>query len=151
MEIKNVDPKTVFFYAGSATLKTISEIANREIPKLMEAAQKLQIKEVAPMEFHYYGCAENPETEFDMEIAMVVEKPLHDYRGSYHFKTTSPFKCAVTLHKGALNKLGDTYNQFMPEIFKSGHQPSDENREVYTVYETMDSENNITEIQVGLN
>jgi effector-binding domain-containing protein len=151
MEIKNVDPKTVFYHREKATLKTISDIANREIPKLMEEAQKLRLQEVAPMEFHYFGCDDDPEAEFDVEIAMVVEKPVEAYDGKYHFKSTDAFKCATTLHKGNINTIGKTYEAFMPEIFKSGAQLGSETREVYTVWESPESDKNITEIQVGLN
>jgi effector-binding domain-containing protein len=150
MEIKKVDPKTIFYHKEKATLRTIMEVANRAIPNLMEEAQKLKLKEVGPMEFHYFGCNDNPDTEFEVDIAMVVDRPLEHYNGRYRFKTTDVFECATTVHKGAIESIGSTYDSFMPEVFKSGVQPGNELREVYTVWESPGSENNITEIQVGL-
>ena len=81
-------------------------------------------------------------------MAVDGEKP---YSGKYKFKSLKGFKCATTIHNGSINKLGETYEKFMPELFKSGNKMTDQSREVYIKYVEQDSAENITEIQVGVN
>jgi effector-binding domain-containing protein len=132
------------------TLKEIQAVAMREIEKMYQEAEKLGLKEIAPMQFVYYGCSDDMEAEFTLEIAMAVdqEKP---YEGKYRFKELEGFTCASTTHKGDINQIGNTYEQFMPELVKSGRQVSDQTREVYLNWVAPDSPENVTEIQIGIN
>jgi effector-binding domain-containing protein len=90
------------------------------------------------------------DTKFTLEIAMVVdqEKP---YDGKYKFRDLEGFTCVSTIHNGDINRIGATYEQFMPQIFKSGNQVTDQSREVYHKWLSPESAENITEIQVGIN
>ena len=150
MQEKSVNPMTVFYYSQTTTLRKISEVADQEIPKMMEEASKLQLEEVAPMVFRYIGCTEDLDKEFKLEIAMVV-KEAKESNGKYGFKKFEPFKCMSHIYKGDINKIGEEYKKIMPPLFQSGKQPSNEIREVYTKYIDMTSAENITEIQIGLN
>ena len=150
MEVKTVNPVKVFYHSEMTTLNGIHEVANREIDKLNTEAVKIGLKEVAPLQFVYHGCDDNPETKFTLDIALVVaeEKP---YEGKYKFKDLDGFKCVSTIHNGSINQIGETYEKFMPELAKNGKQMTDQNREVYHKYIDLDSPENITEIQIGVN
>ena len=150
MEVKTVKPSTVFYHSEETTLEKIKEVAEREICKLCAEAEKIGLKEIAPMQFVYHGCDDKPDTKFTLDIAIVVdgEKP---YTGKYKFKELEAFKCVSTIHKGNVDDLGQTYEQFMPELFKSGQQMTDQSREVYHKYIEQDSQENVTEIQIGVN
>ncbi len=148
MEVKNVDPAKVFYHSEETTLNGVHGVANREIDKMYDEAKKMGLEEVAPLQFTYFGFS--PETSFTLEIAMVVaeEKP---YKGQYKFKDMDEFKCASTIHNGSINKIGETYEKFMPELVKSGNKMTDQIREVYLKFIDLDSPENVTEIQVGVN
>jgi len=150
MEVKKVEPVNVFYHSEITTLKDLKDVANREIDKMYQEADKLGLKEVAPMQFVYKGVDDKPDTRFTLEIAMVVdeEKP---YDGKYKFKELEGFTCATTIHKGDINKLNETYEYFMPEVFNSGRQITDTSREVYLNWVAPESPDNITEIQIGIN
>jgi len=150
MEVKNVVSAKAFYHAEMTTLKEIHEVAKREIHNMYQKAEKLGLKEASPMQFIYYGVDANAKTKFTLEIAMIVdgEKP---YNGKYKFKNLEGFKCASRLHKGSINKLSETYDQFMPELFKSGKNMMEQSREVYHHYVDQDSPDNLTEIQIGIN
>jgi len=150
MDVKTVKPAKVFYHSEVTTLQGIHDVAVREIENLYAEAEKNGLKEIAPMQFVYYGCDDKPDTKFTLEIAIVVdeEKP---YSGKYKFKDLDGFKCVSTIHKGNVNDLDKTYQKFMPELFKSGKKMTDESREVYHKYIQEDSPENITEIQIGVN
>ena len=150
MEVKNVESAKVFYHSEVTTLSGIHEVAVREICAMSKEVEDLGIKEIAPMQFVYYGCDDKPDTKFTLEIAMVIdeEKPNS---GKYKFKKLDGFKCVSTIHKGSVSKLAETYEKFMPELFKSGKQMTDQSREVYHKFVDEDSVENVTEIQIGVN
>ena len=150
MEVKTVKPATVFYHSEETTLKDIYDVAVREIDALCTEAEKIGLKEVAPMQFVYYGCDDKLDTKFTLEIALVVDgkKP---YDGKFKFKELEGFKCVSTVHNGSVNDLGKTYEKFMPELFKNGIKMTDQSREVYHKYLEQDSLENVTEIQIGVN
>lgn len=150
MEVKKVKPATVFYHSEETTLAGIHGVAVREIENLYEEAEKIGLKEVAPMQFVYYGCDDKFDTKFTLEIALIIDEE-RAYNGKYRFKELEAFKCASTIHKGNVNDLSKTYEKFMPELLKSGKSITDHSREVYHNYIKEDSPDNITEIQIGIN
>ena len=150
MEVKNVKPQKVFYHSEVTIMKDLPEAVMREIDTMYTEAGKLGLKETGPMQFVYYGCDDKMDTKFTLEIVMAVdqEKP---YNGKYKFKELKGFTCASTFHKGNINKIGETYEKFMPELIKSGKQVGDQSREVYHKWVSPESPENITEIQVGIN
>lgn len=150
MKVKNVNPTKVFFHSEVTTLKKIHDVAMREIENMYAEAAKIELKEASPMQFVYFGCDENPDTEFTLEIGMVVEEEK-PYDGKYKFKDLDGFKCVSTIHNGSINKIGETYEKFMPEVAKNGKRMTNQSREVFHKYIDQDSPENITEIQVGVN
>ncbi len=150
MEVKTVKPAKVFYHSEVTTLQGIHDVAVREIENLYAEAEKIGLKEIAPMQFVYYGCDDKPDTKFTLEIAIVVDEEKA-YNGKYNYKDLKGFKCVSTIHKGNVNDLSKTYQKFMPELFKSGNKMTDQSREVYHRYIQQDSPENITEIQIGVN
>lgn len=150
MEVKTVKPAKVFYHSEVTTLDGIHEVAVREIDNLCTEAEKIGLKEIAPMQFVYYGCDDNPDTRFTIEIAMVIEEEK-PYEGKYKFKELEGFKCVSTIHNGNVNDLDKTYEKFTPELLKSGMKMTDQSREVYHKYIQQESAENITEILIGVN
>lgn len=150
MELKKVNPQKVFYHAEVTTMNDIKAVAEREIDNLCKEAEDLGLKESGPLHFVYYGCCDKPDTKFTLEIALVVdqEKP---YNGKYRFKELEKLTCVTTTHHGDINKIGETYEMFMTEIYKSGKHVTDQSREVYHKWISPESPDNITEIQVGIN
>jgi effector-binding domain-containing protein len=150
MEVKSVKSQKIFYHSEVTTLKDMQQIAMKEIDSMIKDAEKLGLKETGPMQFVYYGCDDKPDTRFTLEIAMVVdqEKP---YDGKYKFKELEGFSCASTMHNGNINKIGETYEKFIPEVLKSGKQITDHTREVYLKWVAPESPENVTEIQIGVN
>lgn len=150
MELKTVKPAKVFYHSEVTTVEGVYEVAVREIDSLCAEAEKIGLKEVAPIQFIYNGCDDKPDTKFTLEIALVIDQE-RPYDGKYKFKELEEFKCASTIHKGDINKISETYEKFLPELFKSGKQITDKSREVYLNWVSPESSENITEIQVGVN
>lgn len=149
MEVKTVKPQHVFFHSEITTLKEIQEVAKREIEQMYAEAGQLGLKETGPMQFVYYGCDDNPETKFTLEIAMVVDGKKQN-NGKYKFKELEEFTCATTTHHGDINEIGNTYEAFIPKVIQEGKQLSDQMREVYHHWVSPESTENVTEIQLGI-
>ncbi|MCK5102425.1 MAG: hypothetical protein KAR17_06405, partial [Cyclobacteriaceae bacterium] len=62
MEVKNVNPVKVFYHSVVTTLNGVHDVANREIDKMQDEAEKMGLKEVAPLQFMYLGF--KPESSF---------------------------------------------------------------------------------------
>lgn len=150
MEVKEVKPARIFYHEETTTLAGIHDIAVREIDNMYVEAQKAGMKEVAPMQFVYYGINDDPQGEIKLQISIFVdeERPT---KSKYKFKELEPFKCATTIHKGSIYNLGDAYGKFMPMVAKNGKHLTDQCREVYHKYYSPESPENITEIQIGIN
>ena len=150
MEIKHVEAAKVFYHSEVTTLDEINRVAEREIGGMYAEAEKLGIKEVAPMQFVYHGMETDPAAKFTLEIAMVVneEKP---YDGKYKFKDLEGFECVSEIHKGSILEMNKTYEMLVPQLVKTGKQMGSQSREVYHKYIDQQSADNITEIQIGIN
>lgn len=150
MEVKSVKAQKIFYHSELTTMKDIHEVAVREIDQLCAEAKKLGLKQTGPLQFVYHGCDDKPDTNFTLEIALAVdqEKP---YDGKFKFKELETFNCVSTLHRGNINRIGETYEKFIPEVFKSGKQITDQSREVYHKWVDSESPENVTEIQIGIN
>lgn len=149
MEVKAVKPQKIFYYSEVTTMKDLQKVTKREIDTMYTEAGKLGLKETGPMQFIYYGCDDKMDTRFILEIAMAVDQEI-PYKGKYKFKELEGFTCACAIHKGNINKIGETYEKFMPELVKSGKQMTDQSREVYHKWISTESSENITEIQIGI-
>lgn len=150
MEIKNVEPITVFCQTVVTNMKEIKQVAEKEIAPLCEEAGKVGIKEMSPMQFVYTGCSEDPESDFTLDIAIPVDTKDTSYKGKYQYKQLDGYKCLSTMHKGSMEELSKAWENLISELFKKGLKPTDEGREVYHKYIDFSSEENLTELQMGI-
>lgn len=150
METKVVQPKIFLYSEGKTTLKQIHEYANEAVEALMKESAAAGLEAAGPLEFIYFGATADEEKEFTLQIALPVkeEKPVN---GEFRIKRSNPFKCLSYVYKGDVSEIGCAYESLFQEIAAKQLQPDDEIREVYMQWEHLTSENNLTEIQVGIN
>lgn len=150
METKQTQPIDVIAINKKATLKTIfADIGN--LPEQLEADVKAQGLETdGPMIFVYRGCSGDMESPFDLEITQPV-KSTSAYRGNFQTSTLPPFKCVERTYKGNIMEIGPKgYEPFITDLENQGLTMTDQAREIYTLYEGPESENNVTELQIGV-
>ena len=151
MEIKEVKSVQAITDTFKTTLKKMMGFSVDYTEKVAEEAGKHDLLSHQPMQFLYHNCTEDMEKEFDLEIAVLVN-PDKPYKGDYQVKELGNFKCASFRYKGSIDKIGvNGYEKFLPQVIASGNIPNSNFREVYHQWESPESENNIVEIQIGIN
>ena len=147
MEIKQLQPKKVFYTSLKASLQTLTNDVGEKPNMLLEDLQKTGIKETGPQEWVYYGSDGKPQTEFSLEICFPVEE---EQEGNSFFKILDGGSFAIETHKGSWAALGSTYQKMMQQIMIEGKRPSGVSREVYHVCDFVNPENCVTEVQIEL-
>ena len=150
METKNIPTKKVFFAKLKTTLKNIQKDSNPVVHALMEDVQKYEIQPAGPLEYLYFGATEDMDKEFDLEIALPVVKEAKPEWSQFSFKDLEEFKCATHLFKGSMDKMYGAYETAFAGLGKASLQPTDQVREVYQKWEGYTSNENVIEIQLGV-
>lgn len=126
------------------------EYANPLVYDFYEEMKNKGIEATGPLEFVYLGATNDPEQEFTLQIAIPVKEEKEVSNG-YSFKKADAFKCISYDYKGDVNQMMPVYENLFQKVFAAQLEPSNEVREVYKHWEHPTSENNITEIQIGVN
>ena len=149
MEKKIVPPMTVIKHSMETTMATLIQDIG-EIPRELDAKiVELGLEATGPHTWVYFCCDGSADAPFKLDIAIPVKEAKGD-AGRFSFEQLPEFTCVVTEHKGPWSTLMKTYEQFVPEILKSGIQMSGFSREIYHLCDFVNPENCITEIQIGI-
>jgi len=148
MEIKEISSMNVFYKTFQTSLLEMSKYVLTTPADMYNEARKNELEITGPQIWIYQGMDGFPNTRFTLEIALSVINPI---KNNLQIKELPAFKCATIIHKGDWGNLKNSYEKIISEIYSSGNSMSNFCREVYTVVEAPDSENNITEIQIGIN
>lgn len=151
MEQKAVQPKKVLVASTKTTLNKITKESIPLVDTLMADVQRWGITPDGPLEFIYYGATGDMDKEFDLEIALpvVVNQALEATQ--FPVKETNEIKCMTHIHKGSLETIMTTYDELFKELEWNKIQPTNEIRGVYLNWVDFSSDENITEIQIGIN
>ncbi len=151
METKLIPSKNYLCYTTQTTLNKLHEFADQAVDGVYEAVAKGGLKAVGPMEFIYFDCSNDRDKEFTLEIALPVETGMEFKSEIHKIKKIETFKCLSHTHNGDLLNLPGIYQQLFEKVYKSGIKPTNQVREVYKSFSGMESNDNITEIQIGIN
>lgn len=153
MEKKNIQPKKVIASSLKTTLKNISQDTDPILQQLMSQIEQLGIKTTGPLEFIYKGVTQDMEKEFDLEIVQPVDMVDAIELKSFTLKETPIFKAMTHTYVGSMDdhKMFAIYGQIFEELGKQNIQPTDMVREVYENWVSISSDENIVEIQIGIN
>jgi effector-binding domain-containing protein len=147
MEKKIVQKSTVICCTLKSSLKTMMEDTGTLPAELMEKALELDLEIAGPQIWVYDGSDGNPNTRFELTIAIPVSKTTGD-PGKFRFAVFPEFNCISEIHHGSWAQLGLTYQKLMPAIMQQGLSYTGISREVYLVCDFEKPENCVTEIQI---
>lgn len=150
METATIPGKTYFCYSERTTLNDLHEVAARETNKFMTEAQRLKLEPTGPLEFIYIDCTNDKNKSFTLVMALPVKEAKSIGEGKYSIKNFEALKCVKHTYKGSFSNIYQEYENLFEEIFSKGIKPTNQVREVYHQFTTIDSPENITEIQVGI-
>ena len=149
MEKKTIEKTTVICYSLKTSLKAMTTDVGNLPNELQDKIVQLKLEIAGPQIWVYEGSDGNPNTKFELTIAIPVNKISGD-PGKYRFAEFPEFKCISEIHKGSWARLGTTYQKLMPAIMQQGYSFTGTSREVYTVCDFEKPENCITEIQIEI-
>ena len=148
MEQKVIKPILYFYYERRITLKEIELYAPDTVEKVFKEAGKAGLRQSGPLEFIYLRSNRNPDSPFTLQIALPVEKQKKVSSGL--FKKSKSLKSLSYIQKGSIQNFCNAYESIFENIWDNSIKVTNETREVYHLYKGRDSEENVTEIQIGL-
>jgi len=149
MQTKEIKPMHLLCFQTQTSLSGLSSFVGTVLQELYREAYRLDLFVTGPNYWIYHGMDGNPDTLFTLEIALPVAEAKGQPTG-YYFKQTTPFRCVSTLHTDAWEKMPGTYQKLMTYINANNLIMNGECREMYINIDFTTPENNITEVQVGL-
>jgi len=149
MEKKTVQKVNVLCISLDTKITTLMQDTGTLPNELIEKAMELGLEITDPQIWVYDGCDENPNTPFELTIAIPVAQSS-GYTGKFRFAEFPEMNCISEIHKGPWAKLGETYQKLMPAILQQGLVCSGTSREVYHICDFENQENCITEIQIEI-
>jgi effector-binding domain-containing protein len=147
MEKKTVEKTTVICYTLKTSLKAMHDDVGNLPNEIAEKISQLKLEITGPQIWVYEGSDGNPNTKFELTIAVPVNKIGGD-SGKFRFAEFPEFKCISEIHKGSWASLGTSYQKLMPAIMQQGLSLTGISREVYKVCDFENQKNCITEIQI---
>ena len=151
MEQKSIQPKKVVVKSTKTTLSQIAKATEPLLDSLFSQVQKNGITPVGPLEFIYFGATGDVNKQFDLEIALPVLADEKLASSDLQTKDTNAITCMSHVHKGSLETIMNTYDELFKELEWNKIIPTNEVREVYLNWVDFSSDENITEIQIGIN
>jgi len=149
MTIKEINPITVLSFRQQVTLTGLQQYVGVKAQELYREAVQHNLGVMGPVYWGYYGMDGKPETVFTLEICLPVAGG-ENYKGEFALKQLGAFKCLSDWHNGAWSDFPATYGRLFQEISKKQYIPSGQCREIYQHIDFVHEENNLTEVQVGI-
>ena len=149
MEIKQVPPKIFFCAEKTLTVPEIPKFAGLVLEPLYEDAASLGLKIIGPPEFVYLNTSDDPNKPFQMIVGLPANEGKST-EGEFYFWETVPFACVSIDYKGSMMNIGKAWQELVGQVLKEGWQLSNQGREVYKEWVAFESEDNITELQMGV-
>jgi len=152
MDIKKSEATLTVSTRLRATLDNITEQVGSTPERLYADLETQGVKPEGPMIFAYHGIDGQPQTEFDVDIAIpVTAEAAESYQGQYAVKPLESVSCVERVYKGPVSRMGEEgYEPMYADLGKGGMVPSGEVREIYLDWNGPASEDNQTAIQIGI-
>ena len=150
MEKKKVEKIPVLMFSMRSTLATIATDPGNIPMEIMQKAEALNLVVTGPQIWQYRNVDGNPNTTIDVDICVPIKEAKGD-PGKFKFDVLPAITCISEIHKGAYSELTNTYNRIFGEMTRKGIPMGTASREVYSVMDMENQDNNITEVQVLIN
>jgi len=149
MNIREVNPITVLYTSYQTTYANMMQYVRVVARDLYQYAGEQNLEITGPIYWIYYGSDGNPETEFTLEIALPVTSTTLD-NDRFSIKTLEPFKCVNEVLYGSWANIPAVYTDLISGALEAKYELSGITREVYINMDFLNSDNNITEVQLGI-
>jgi effector-binding domain-containing protein len=150
MRVKQVAARTFLCTKETLKIEDVPAFIRRTITPLVEASTDLKIGNAGPPLMSYLGYRGDASQPFTAELAIPARAAAENYKGPFYFRSAGPFKCASVIYQGPVTKVGEAWMALVTQATEAGLKPKGDSREVYLWWEGEDSQNNVIELQLGL-
>jgi hypothetical protein len=151
MEKKQIPAQLSYCAEKMLTASEISGFAEEVMQKMYSDLEAAAIAVTGPPQFHYFNVDPSGEKPFQLLIALpVAEQKQVDPVSSFFYLQSEPFTCLTEDYAGTMEDLGDAWVSLVGKVIDEGYLPQNQCREVYKVWISFDSPENLTELQMGI-
>jgi len=150
--IKQVEAVEHYWHIKTrVSLTTIADSVEQILSRADEAMDDGQMVLRGGPVFVYHGVTGEPNKPFDLRVGFPLKHdPKEDGPDGFETRMLEEYTCVSYYYTGPVDQLPQVYRQVMPQVYRAGHRPTGETREVYLHWVAPDSPNNVVEIQVGI-
>jgi predicted transcriptional regulator YdeE len=146
---QDLKPYTYAFVSTQTTLNKLQDAIAQLMPRIDAAMDSGALRIMGPCVFTYHGASEDRNKPFTLDIGMIVKDGSTAPDGFQLIKVPAPH-CATVIFTGPASQLPQAYGKLYGELGRRGLQPTDVSREVSFYWESLDSTNNVIQIQAEL-
>ncbi len=148
MERKQIPARLYYYAATMLTPPEIPVFADQTVEPLFQSAQTHKLEITGPAEYIYLNVSKDPAKPFNLMIAFPVSAQKTT-KPQFGFLETPPFECLCADFKGPMPKIGQAWDDLVGQVLEAGYIPGNQGREVYKDWRAFDSDENVTELQMG--
>ncbi len=146
---KTVPPKLFLAFKRHLTLTDFPNVVSTLVPMLYQEAKTMGLALTGPVEFLYDGCDGNPTTPFDFHIALPIAEKIGDPIQASYLETET-FECLSGDYHGSMAGIYGAWGDLMQAASEANLSFTEHGREIYHTWVDSDSDDNHTELQIGL-
>jgi len=145
------DPAAIFLgIRHRTTIPQIAKIAGSGMWPLEQEVERIGAQMAGPSTFLYYGADGNPNTEFDLLLTVPIASKPEKVGEGFEIVAAPSFHCISVEYVGSMPNIHSGYGVLMEAIGSQGLRPTGESREIYKKWVDYDSNQNVTELQIGI-
>ncbi len=148
IERKSIPATTVIEAAAMLTIPEVPAYAEKIIPTLLAEAENRGMAVTGPCVFTYEGCDGSLDTVFSLRISLPVDACR--IQGGFDCVLIPAHECLSTQYRGPMRGIGPAWSAFTPQAMRQGLALQPVGREVYVHWVDLDSQENLTELQIPL-
>jgi hypothetical protein len=151
VSIKQVPP-TVFLTSvhDDVTIPEIATIARNEVDQMLVALEANGGVPAAPIHFIYHGADGTPTTPFRLTLAVPLATVPSHVPAPYELLDAPEFRCVATEFVGAMPDIMWGYDRLFAAMREQNLGRTQESREIYKRWIGFESDDNVTELQIGV-
>ncbi|MGE4441051.1 MAG: hypothetical protein AB7D27_06135 [Desulfomicrobium sp.] len=148
IERKKIPATTVIEAAAMLTIPEVPAYAEKIIPMLLAEAENRGMAVTGPCVFTYEGCDGSLDTVFSLKVSLPVD--ACQGQGAFDCVQVPAHECLSTVYRGPMKGIGPAWSAFTPLAMRQGLALRPVGREVYAHWVDLDSQDNLTELQIPL-
>jgi hypothetical protein len=145
-------PVTSFLCTGAVLGESeIPEFLDAKVPELFAAIRSVDAAPSGPLQVNYTGRNLRSPERFYVEIAVPFDNDKHRVPAGFYFRTATEFKCFAGATSGSWTNIRCGAAIIEAKLWSEGKAyPTFDMREVYQVWKSAGSADNVVEIQFGI-